>query len=231
MRSGLYRGVFSTERRLRSMAEHVILYANIEREGRMVDAEKTGQLIRRLRKEKGLTQAALAEKIGVTDKAVSKWERAQGCPDISLIKSLCSVFSVEASVFLGDGLKENRRDGGNMRRLQFYLCPVCGNLMTATGGGERICCGRPLNPLKPASPDADHMPAIEPMEDELYITFPHEMTKEHFITFAAWMSYDRMLFIKLYPEQDAALRMPQFRRGKLIFHCSRHGLMQFDLKL
>ena len=150
-----------------------------------MNAVDCGALIRRLRKEKGMTQAALAEKIGVTDKAVSKWERGLGCPDISLIRSLSEVFSVETGVFLGDGLKENRKDVGNMRRLQFYLCPLCGNLITATGGGERSCCGRPLAPMKAEAADAEHMPFVEPMDGELYITFPHEMSKEHFISFAA----------------------------------------------
>lgn len=196
-----------------------------------MNAVDCGALIRRLRKEKGMTQAALAEKIGVTDKAVSKWERGLGCPDISLIRSLSEVFSVETGVFLGDGLKENRKDVGNMRRLQFYLCPLCGNLITATGGGERSCCGRPLAPMKAEAADAEHMPSVEPMDGELYITFPHEMSKEHFISFAAWVSYDRVMLVKLYPEQDAALHMPFIRRGKLLFHCSRHGLMQTEIKL
>lgn len=196
-----------------------------------MNAVDCGALIRRLRKEKGMTQAALAGKIGVTDKAVSKWERGLGCPDISLIRSLSEVFSVETGVFLGDGLKENRKDVGNMRRLQFYLCPLCGNLITATGGGERSCCGRPLAPLNAEKADENHLPCIEPMDGGLYITFPHEMTKEHYISFAAWVSFDQMLLIKLYPEQDAALRMPYIRPGKLLFHCSRHGLMQTEIKL
>lgn len=196
-----------------------------------MNAVDCGALIRRLRREKGMTQAELAGKIGVTDKAVSKWERGLGCPDISLIRSLSEVFSVETGVFLGDGLKENRKDVGNMKRLQFYLCPLCGNLMTATVGGERSCCCRTLAPLKAEKADGEHMPSIESVDGGLYITFPHEMTKEHYISFAAWVSFDQVLLIKLYPEQDAAVRMPYIRPGKLLFYCSRHGLMQTELKI
>ena len=53
--------------------------------------EKTGALIRALRREKGLTQRQLAGMIQVSDKAVSKWERGQGCPDVSLVGKLSGV--------------------------------------------------------------------------------------------------------------------------------------------
>lgn len=57
--------------------------------------EKTlGKMIAALRKENGLTQLELAEKMGVTDKAVSKWERDASCPDISTIPKLAELFDI-----------------------------------------------------------------------------------------------------------------------------------------
>ena len=53
-----------------------------------MDARNTGTLIRALREERGLTQRQLADALGVTDKAVSKWERGGGCPDIELLPGL-----------------------------------------------------------------------------------------------------------------------------------------------
>lgn len=53
-----------------------------------MDARSTGTLIRSLREERGLTQRQLAAALGVTDKAVSKWERGGGCPDIELLGAL-----------------------------------------------------------------------------------------------------------------------------------------------
>ncbi len=50
-----------------------------------MDQMKTGGLIRTLRRRRGLTQLALAERLGVSDKAVSKWERGRGAPDIALL--------------------------------------------------------------------------------------------------------------------------------------------------
>ena len=53
-----------------------------------------GALIARTRKEKGMTQLGLAEKMGVTDKAVSKWERDLSCPDVSSLPTLAQVLGL-----------------------------------------------------------------------------------------------------------------------------------------
>jgi len=59
-----------------------------------MDHTKIGQLIRRLRREQGLTQRQLAEEMGISDKTVSKWERGMGCPDLSLLPELSDIFHV-----------------------------------------------------------------------------------------------------------------------------------------
>ena len=59
-----------------------------------MDNQKFGQFISSLRKEKGWTQLELAEKLNVTDKAVSKWERGIGFPDIKMIEPLAEVLGV-----------------------------------------------------------------------------------------------------------------------------------------
>lgn len=59
-----------------------------------MDYQKTGTLIASLRKEKGLTQKELADKLGITDRAVSKWERGLGCPDVSLLDDLSRILDV-----------------------------------------------------------------------------------------------------------------------------------------
>lgn len=60
-----------------------------------MNAEKTGILIYDLRTRKGLTQKELAEKCNVSDKAVSKWERGEGCPDVTVLPKLAEVFGIE----------------------------------------------------------------------------------------------------------------------------------------
>ena len=61
----------------------------------MMDYERIGRLIRQLRLEKGLTQRALAQALGVTDKAVSKWETGGGLPDISLLSALAETLGAD----------------------------------------------------------------------------------------------------------------------------------------
>lgn len=213
----------STERFLRSRPNWGIL-VGYGGEGFM-DCAKVGKLILRLRKEKGLTQGRLADALGVSDKAVSKWERGLGCPDVTLLAGLSRTLEVDIERMLAGDLDPSERDGGNMMRLKFYVCPTCGRVMTATGEGELSCCGRKLPPLVPREADQEHRPQVEEMETEWYLTFRHGMTKDHHLSFAACATYDRVLLVKLYPEQDAALRLPRMNGGRLFFYCTRHRLM------
>ena len=84
-------------------------------------------------------------------------------------------------------------------------------------------------PLKSGETDEKHKLNVEKNEDDYYITFSHPMTKEHYISFVSYVRFDRVLTIKLYPEQDGALRFPQMRGGKLYYYCNTHGL--FELKI
>ena len=65
-----------------------------------MDQEKIGKFIATLRKEKNLTQEKLAEKLGITKNAVSKWERGLGLMDISLLKPLSKIFEVSITEIL-----------------------------------------------------------------------------------------------------------------------------------
>lgn len=189
-----------------------------------MDCKKVGKLILSLRKEKRMTQKQLAEAMNVSDKTISKWERGLGCPDVSLLSGLSAVLGVNIEELLSGALSPNRADAGNMRKLEFYLCPRCGNVMTSTGKAEFSCCGRRLAPLVAKPHDAEHELGIETVEDDCYVTFAHDMTKAHYITFVAYVAYDRVLIVKLYPEQAAEARFPMLRGGKLYYCCNLHGL-------
>lgn len=68
-----------------------------------MDQQKTGALIAQRRKEQNLTQKQLAEKIGVSDRAISKWERGAGFPDVSLIEVLADALSLSVlELFRGE---------------------------------------------------------------------------------------------------------------------------------
>ena len=195
-----------------------------------MDSKETGALILRLRMERNWTQRYMAEALHVSVQAVSKWERGLGCPDISLLPSLSELFGVSVERLLAGDLAPQDTEVGNMKRVKFYVCPDCGNILTATGGGELHCCGRKLEPLEARPADEDHAMTVQEIEEDWYITFPHPMRKEHFIRFAAYAATDRVLLVRLYPEQGSELRIPQLRGGgKLNLCCSRDGL--FEIKL
>lgn len=189
-----------------------------------MDYHKVGTLISSLRKEKGYTQKQLAQMIQVSDKAVSKWERGMGCPDVSLLGELSAALGVNVEKILTGQLDPNSEDGGNMKRIKFYICPDCGNILTATGEAEISCCGRKLAPQAPQKADEIHKIGVEEIDDESYITFEHEMTKEHYLSFVAYVNYNSIHLVRLYPEQSGEVRMPRMRGGKFYFGCSRDGV-------
>ena len=189
-----------------------------------MDQVKTGGLIRALRTQKGLTQKALAEAIGVGDKAVSKWERGLGCPDVSLLPEISRVLGVGLETLLSGSLDANDQERGNMKKLRFYVCPSCGNLITAAAEMGVSCCGRTLLPLEPQKAEGADKLSVEKLDDSWFISSPHPMSKEHFISFAALLTGDSILLRKQYPEWDLQLRLPAFAHGKLLWYCTQHGL-------
>lgn len=192
--------------------------------------QRTGALLRKLRQERGWTQRQVAEQLGVSTQAVSKWERDQGIPDVGLLPHLAEIFGVSMEGLLDGGLNPAAPDGGNMKRLQFYVCPDCGNILTSSSGGQLSCCGRKLEPLRAVPADAEHAVTAQEVAPDWYVTFRHPMEKGHFIRFAACVAPDRLLLVRLYPEQGSEVRLPQLRGGgKLYLCCSRHGL--FEVKL
>lgn len=186
----------------------------------------TGAAIKRLREEKGLTQSALADEIGISDKAVSKWETAKGLPDISLIEPLSRALGVSVMELMSGDTVVNKNTSANMMRSKFYVCPICGNVIHSMGDAAISCCGIMLPPLEAEEADENHEIIIENVEDEHFITVRHDMTKKHFISFMAYVTSDRMQFIKLYPEGNAETRMNLRGRGYLYVFCNRHGLMK-----
>lgn len=74
-----------------------------------MDLNKTGKFIALIRKEKGLTQRELAEKLNLSEKTISKWERGVGFPDISLILPLCKCLEIDANEFMtGERLQDKQ---------------------------------------------------------------------------------------------------------------------------
>ena len=194
-----------------------------------MDTYVTGITIKTLREKKGLTQTELADILGVSSKAISKWETAKGLPDISLIEPLAKALSVSVMELMTGNTVINKNISSNILRSKFYVCPVCNNIIRTVGDAVISCCGITLPPLDAEDTDENHQITIEKVEDEQFITVNHDMTKEHYITFVAYLTSDRVQFVKFYPEGNAETRLNIRGSGFLYIYCNKHGLMKHKI--
>lgn len=188
----------------------------------------TGAVIRELREKKKMTQLQLAEKLGVSDKAVSRWETGKGYPDITLLESIADAFDISVTELISGNTVYNANVSANMLRSLFYVCPVCGNVFHSMGEAVIHCHGIQLTPAEAEEINGDHMVSIEQVEDEYYVQIAHEMTKKHYISFVAAMSSDRMQMVKLYPEGNAETRFKIKGVKRIYFYCNRDGLFTLN---
>ena len=190
-----------------------------------MDHYVTGTVIKALREKQGMTQAELAAQLCVTDKAVSKWETGKGFPDLSMLEPLAGALHVSVPELLSGRVIVNGNRASNLLRSRLYVCPVCGNVIFAKGDSLISCCGIELPALEAEEADGGHRANVERVENEYFISIPHEMSKEHFISFMAYVTMDRFEMKALYPEGNAEARFfPRCRNGRLYFYCNRHGL-------
>ena len=190
----------------------------------------TGAVIRELREKKKMTQLQLSERLGVSDKTVSKWETGKGYPDITLLEPIAKAFGISVTELISGSPVTNGNVSANMLRSVFYVCPVCGNVIHGMGEAVISCHGLQLIPLEAEQSDEDHMIFVERAEDEYYIRIDHPMTKSHYISFIAALSPDGLQMIKLYPEGEAQARVKIRGVKKIFFYCNRDGLFFLDVK-
>lgn len=191
-----------------------------------MDNYVTGATVKRLREKGEMTQSELADKIGVTAKAVSKWETAKGLPDISLIEPLAAALGVSVTELMSGETVINANVSANMLRSKLYVCPVCGNVVHTVGEAVVSCCGVNLPALEADDADGAHEIKIDRIEHEYYVNIDHEMMKSHYISFVAYVTSDRFELVKLYPEGNAETRFAIRGHGIIYIYCNRHGLMK-----
>ena len=194
-----------------------------------MDQVKTGKLIRSLRLKHHLTQLALAEMLGVSDKAVSKWERGCGAPDISLLPLLSQALGVDTEVLLRGELEENALSNGNLNKLKFYLCPDCGKLLFSTDDADVHCCGKRLQHMEARKAGGAEALSVTVCDGGWAVTSSHEMRREHYISFLAFLTGDTVMVKKLYPEWGLEAWLPFFAHGRLLWCCTEHGLFYQDI--
>ena len=189
----------------------------------------TGAIIKELREKNKMTQLQLAEKLGVTDKTISKWETGKGYPDITLLGPIADVFRISITELISGNPIHNANVSANMLRSKFYVCPVCGNVIHSMGEGVIGCHGIQLSPLSAEIPDEQHMVFIERSDDEYYVRIDHVMTKNHYISFIAAAGSDEIQMIKLYPEGKSEARFKIRGVKKIFYYCNHDGLFYADV--
>lgn len=153
-----------------------------------------------------------------------------GCPDVGLWPELSTMLGAEVTQLMEGEITPNKTDNGNIGRVRFYVCPTCHNVLMSTGGASIHCCGRKLEPLQMTGEQDAPAIKVEEIETDYYITFDHEMTREHHILFSAYIRNDKVLLTRLYPEQEAAVRIPNLGGGKLYLYCTCHGLALYRIR-
>ena len=189
----------------------------------------TGSLIKKLREANQMTQSDLANCLGVSDKAVSKWETGKGYPDITLVEPLAQALHISIIELLSGEDVCNTNLSLNIRKIRFFVCPICGNVITAIGETVVSCCGVILTPLEAEEPDAEHVLSIEFSEDEFYVTVEHDMSKKHYISFIAAVKDNSIELTKLYPESPAEARFKTSRTKSIYYYCNKHGLFKCNI--
>lgn len=186
---------------------------------------KVGILIRTLRQECNMTQKQLADKLNISDKTVSKWERGLGMPDISLIPEISDLLGIDTQNLLAGDMTPNNFVGGNMKNTKYFVCPSCHNITLCTGEAEVSCCGKKLAVQSMKKAEEREKLSVQVIEGDWYITSNHPMDKTHYISFVALATGDRVQIIKQYPEWNLGVRIPGRGHGMLIWYCTDHGLL------
>ena len=185
---------------------------------------QTGTIIRTLRLEQQLTQKQLADKLHISDKTVSKWERGLGLPDVALIPALAELLQADIQKLLRGEAAPNDFVGGNMKTPHYSVCPPCHNISLCTGQATVACCGKMLTEQQLTKAAAADKLTVEAIEDDWYITSHQPMTKEDYISFVAFATGDRIQIFKQYPEWNLELRLPKRGHGMLLWYSLQRGL-------
>jgi transcriptional regulator with XRE-family HTH domain len=189
----------------------------------------TGKIIKELREKQGFTQLELASIIRVSDKTISKWETGKGLPDITLIEPLSRALKVSVIELMSGEYITNQNKAGNLLKSSFSVCPICGNVIYSIGENLISCCGINLPILEADLENEKHIINCEMIENEYYISINHDMTKEHHISFIAYVTNDRCEIVKLYPEQNAEARFFNRGKGTIYVYCNKDGLIKKDM--
>lgn len=213
----------------------------------------TGATIKSLREKRALTQSELASQLNVSDKAISRWETGKGYPDITLLEPLARALQVSVTELISGAPRCNTNASANMLRSKFHVCPVCGNVILATGEASIICHGVELPPLEAEplesktpgqeataesstgpttkSTTKEHLITLQQIDGEYYVHTDHPMTKSHYVSFIAAVSPNGVQLVKTYPESTAQARFMISGVSDIYLFCNKDGLFRTHIPM
>lgn len=194
-----------------------------------MNAYVAGNTIKTIREERKLTQSALARRLCVSDKTISKWETGKELPDISMLEPQAEALHISVTELISSMPVVNRNRAANLMKSVVHVCSVCGNVLIGTGEAVVQCHGIQLPSLIGEPVDQQHPCTISCVEDEYHIQTAHEMTRSHFISFIAGIGQDRIQLVHLYPEMSCETRLKRDGLRKIVFYCTRDGLHEISV--
>lgn len=177
-------------------------------------------LIRTKREEMKLTQKDLANMINVSEKTISKWENKKGMPDISILPNLAKALGLSVSELISGKCETNNNKSANLLKANFYVCPICGNVINSVGEASIHCCG-----VKLIKEEAEMIKGIcDITKDEIIVSIYSKMIKGDYISFISYVTNDKINIVKLYPEQEATTTFIKMGHGLIYYYDILNGL-------
>ena len=150
----------------------------------------------------------------------------KGLPDISLIEPLAKTLKVSVIELMNGEYITHQNKSSNMLKSNFSVGPICGNIIHTMGENINSCCGINLPILEADLENNKHIINCDILENEFFVSINHEMSKDHYISFIAYITNDRCEIVKLYPEQNAEVRFLKRGKGIIYAYCNKDGLIK-----
>ena len=123
----------------------------------------------------------------------------------------------------------NKNVSANIKKSKFYVCPICENIIHSVRENIVSCCSMVLHVLEAENEDDNHKINIEKIENEYLVSLNHEVTKQHNISFIAYVTVDRCEILELYPEQEAMTRILRRDSRTIYVYCNKDGLIKKNI--
>ena len=188
---------------------------------------KISEIVYRLRKAKGLTQAELATLLHTTAKTVSNWERNKNSIPAEMFWSLAKVLDIDRSFFYEQYVNSTY----NQNDINFFYCNECRNVFWSFSKTSYTCCGNVLKPLIAVSETNEHYlyTVNNPHSNTFSVLTDHPQTEKHRIEFIAYVTEKDVHIAKFYENKPFSVTLTHSPGGKLYMYCSNHGLFHNEI--